>query len=436
MWKDQYGVEFSDDKKTLVKCPWGIEYYNIPKGTTEIGYGAFSGCSTIKSIDIPNSVTCIRRWAFSNTINLQNITIPDSVVCIEKEAFGSDHGKNVALERVSIGKGLKKNDNARIFASRIIKKLELNSQELVDDYDGTNLNPLYSMCGSPIIEKIVLGSNITKIGRKSLFKGRLISISIPESVVSIGEKAFTGSSIETITIPSKINNIQSSTFEGCEKLSSVVVPDIVEEIKDSAFARCFSLKLFSFPKHLNNIDNNAFCYTALEEISLPIGLRRIGEGAFKSSKIRKVTLPSSLNIIGNDAFADCRELSEIVVPLGQKDKFEQFKALEEYKYLIKEESPCIGQEEYNDVKSQNISFSDGKLILLHYGRIAEKDGNIEVAVSLYEDAEKLGSMEAVYRLGLIFLGQDFYKGYFYVNKAAKAGHVKAIEKLKQLQSQR
>lgn len=314
--------------------------------------------------------------------------------------------------------------------------MELNSQELVDDYDGTNLNPLFSLCGSPIIEKIVLGSNITKIGRKSLSKGCLISISIPESVVSIGEYAFLGSSIETITLPSKIRIIQSGTFEGCEKLSSVVIPDVVEEIKDSAFARCFSLKLCSFPKHLNNIDNNAFCYTALEEISLPIGLRRIGEGAFKSSKIRKVTLPSSLKIIGNDAFADCRELSEIVVPIGQKDKFVQFKALEEYKYLIKEEGRGIGQEEDNDVKFENISLCDGKLILLHYGRLAEKDGNIEVAVSLYEDAEKLGSMEAVYRLGLIFWGQDYYKGYFYINKAAQSGHVEAIKKIKTLQSQR
>ena len=50
---------------------------------------------------------------------------------------------------------------------------------------------------------------------------------------------------------------------------------------------------------------------------------------------------------------------------------------------------------------------DGKSILLHFAERAEKNGKIDIAISLYEDAKKLGSIEAEYRLGILFLDKDF-----------------------------
>ena len=37
---------------------------SIPDGVTEIGYHAFSGCTSIKSINIQNTVTKIGRYDF------------------------------------------------------------------------------------------------------------------------------------------------------------------------------------------------------------------------------------------------------------------------------------------------------------------------------------------------------------------------------------
>lgn len=85
---DKYGVEFSDDRKTLVNCPRDLKgEYIIPDSVTSIGEDAFCNCTKLISVTIGNSVTNIGDKAFYGCSSLTSVTIPNSITRIGDMAF-------------------------------------------------------------------------------------------------------------------------------------------------------------------------------------------------------------------------------------------------------------------------------------------------------------------------------------------------------------
>ncbi len=71
------GVEFSEDNKTLIKCPKNFEgEIVIPSCVTTIGDGAFYSCDKLTTVTIPDSVTTIANGAFLGCKSLTSVTIP------------------------------------------------------------------------------------------------------------------------------------------------------------------------------------------------------------------------------------------------------------------------------------------------------------------------------------------------------------------------
>ena len=67
------GVLFDETGTKLLIYPGGKEgdTYEIPKGTTEIGEAAFTGCQHLSNVTVPESVTTIAPSAFWNCENLR-----------------------------------------------------------------------------------------------------------------------------------------------------------------------------------------------------------------------------------------------------------------------------------------------------------------------------------------------------------------------------
>lgn len=90
---DKYGVEFSDDRKTLVRCPEDFKgKYIIPETIETIGESAFFNCVGLESIVLSKIVTNISKCAFAYCINIKSIIIPNSVKTIGEFAFGGCKG--------------------------------------------------------------------------------------------------------------------------------------------------------------------------------------------------------------------------------------------------------------------------------------------------------------------------------------------------------
>ena len=265
----------------------------IPNSVTSIGNAAFSRCSSLPSIEIPNSVTSIGWSAFSWCDSLTSIEIPNSVTSIGSGAFQSCD----SLTSIVVDSGNSKYDS-RNGCNAIIE---------------TASNTLIAGCKNTIIP-----NSVTSIGDFAFDEcTSLTSIEIPDSVTSIGDFAFRGcSSLTSIEIPNSVTSIGQSAFRACTSLTSIEIPNSVTSIGVYAFYECKSLTSIQIPNSVTSIGVYAFynC-SSLTSIQIPNSVTSIGECAFYGcSSLTSIEIPNSVTNIGSEAFSLCTGLAGIEIP--------------------------------------------------------------------------------------------------------------------------
>ena len=171
----------------------------IPDSVTEIGFGAFENCTSLKDIYV-------------------NIT--------DLAAYSTKNKMHEIIRR-----------NIRL----LVNGVEIT--ELVIPNSVTEIGTsAFRDCTS--LTSITIPDSVTSIG-KGAFYGctSLTSITIPDSVTSIGDFAFNGcTSLTSITIPDSVTSIGDYAFSGCTSLTSVTIPDSVTSIRYQAFYSCGNLR--------------------------------------------------------------------------------------------------------------------------------------------------------------------------------------------------
>lgn len=177
------------------------------------------------------------------------------------------------------------------------------------------------------IQTIVIGDQITQIGRYAFTGTACSTIKFGKNVRSIGERAF----LECrnlngdLTLPDSVQTIGTGAFQGCEKLSGdLTIPDSVQTIGDSAFEFCTGLNgTLTLGKNLRTIGKKAFSGCAFTgSLTIPEGITEIAIGTFSSLYqssgmfTGKLTLPSTLKTIGASAFSYTDFSGELLIPDG------------------------------------------------------------------------------------------------------------------------
>lgn len=139
---------------------------------------------------------------------------------------------------------------------------------------------------------------------------RLSSIVIPDTVTSVGTYSFFGcSSLTSIDFGKGLKTIGNAVFYYCSSLTSIVIPNSVLSIGPNAFYTCYFYK----DNFINNSSAtgypwSAVIYDTIKDDGLYInGTTVVG----CKENATNVTIPESITNIGNEAFLGCSSLSEI-----------------------------------------------------------------------------------------------------------------------------
>ena len=185
------GILYNKNQTTLIQCPGAKSgAFTIPGSVTNIGVGAFFGCSGLTSVTIPNSVTNIGAYAFSGCSGLTSVTIPGTVTSIGEVPFGGCSALTTINVDTSYG--------------------DTNGDGVIDGSDAYN--------GAYISVDGILYN-----------KAQTTLIQCP------------GAKTGAISIPLSVTGIVTNAFASCGSLTSVTIGNGVTSIGDRAFLACTGL---------------------------------------------------------------------------------------------------------------------------------------------------------------------------------------------------
>lgn len=306
-----------------------IQSLSLPNSITEIGDDAFSSCSELVSANLPNKLTTIGDRLFCNCHKLASIEIPDGVTYIGWTAFESC----TSLTSIVIPNSVEKIGNyAFNYCSGLISVTIGSGLKTADPgvfHECTGLTGVYitdlaAWCSINFDNNS--NSNPLSIAHNLYLNGNLVTdMVIPDGVTKVKQSVFDRcTSITSVTFPASVDTIELWSFAHCDNLASVSIPNIkyigeqafgfdplltfvelpssLKYIGWGAFTRCTSLQKVILNNGLEEICENAFSYTAIEEITIPETVTKMGDYILSvNDNLKKITW-NAINCITSGGF--------------------------------------------------------------------------------------------------------------------------------------
>ena len=270
----------------------------IPNGVSKLGKKAFSSCSKLTSITLPSSLQIIDEAAFEGCA-ITTIFIPKSVITLGNKVFsdcsslldiefencntltqvGTDifeylgpgvldtlpltmklNGLYGEEDITSVAFNTLWSQNTGATSANYIFEIRSTTDTVFYKEDGTTIvvndSSLETFDKSSII-RISIGTDVTRLDSFQ-YKGftRLVSITIPDSVLEIGVKCFQDCiSITNILFGPNVKVLDDSCFSGCSSLTEIFIPKSVIEIGNNCFENCSRLTKITF----EDINTISYC---------------------------------------------------------------------------------------------------------------------------------------------------------------------------------
>lgn len=291
---------------------------------TSIGQDAFAGYNNneITSVTLGSNVSTIKRNAFYNT-TLTSLTLNEGLTTIEQYAF-RDGNYPIAIPSTV--------NNISTWAFKGYKGTSMSVAAGNGTYDSRGgCNAIIETAENTIVAGCIattIPNTVTMIGEAAFDGVGLTSIDIPANVTTLDMGAFANNPLTAITIPATVTTIYNNPLYGCNELTSITVADgnpnfdsrdncnaICDKEKRWVIATC---KTTVIPQTITGIGTFAFAYRQdLNEFKVPSHIGIINDNAFAYSNLWNVTLTDNNDlVIGQWAFGQCKELRTVKIGHG------------------------------------------------------------------------------------------------------------------------
>ncbi len=272
---------------------------------TEIGDGAFSGCSRLQELWIPDGVTRIGDEAFRSCTALSELRLPEGL-----EALGTEALRNcTALTGITVAGG----EDFQLGEGCFRDCTALTSVSLRADLD-TLPARLFEDCTS--LASIELPEGLQYLSYRAFYGcAALTEFNLSQSLVYVGQYAFTGTGLSLLTLPQGLLELGDYCFANTALVSLPTLPESLSIIGAKPFEGTPAIEgaadedgyviLSAGRKVLSEYLGSA------RQLTLPSDVEVIGGDCFRERDLESVFLPESVTEIGKGAFRDCTALKEV-----------------------------------------------------------------------------------------------------------------------------
>lgn len=203
----------------------------IPEGITEIGPLAFANMSTLKTVNLPSTLTTLGYGAFSKS-GIESIVIPANVTIIQ-EAPSSNVNYGLfsgctSLKSVEIQGNWDAIPDYAFYNCTALETVQFPASVTAVG------NQAFQKCSA--LQTVDL-SNIETIGEQAFRQSGISDVVSLGRLQSMGRMAFLQcTNLTSMILPEGITSIEVSTFNGCTGLKLLVLPSTITSIGSYAFA--------------------------------------------------------------------------------------------------------------------------------------------------------------------------------------------------------
>lgn len=295
----QEGILYSNGGRTLLNAfDLAVTDFTIPSTVSYIAGGAFSDCTSLRSLTIPATCTVLSSSFCKGCTSLERV-----VLLGDNQLENGMFSDCPSLKEVIIG-GNYVRDTVRYWSD-----------------EGYLTNLVYPFEGNSTIETLTFTDDVDYIGR--LFTDtatiNVQNLRLPEKVKWIGKGAFRNfKKLASVCLPS-MEYAGSAILEGCTALEQADVSKMTDSIPADMFKGCTQLSTVRLPENATSLGAGAFSgCTQLSAIRLPESVATLGANAFEGCTQLSAVNLEHVKSMGNFCFFNCYALKDIQTPALEK----------------------------------------------------------------------------------------------------------------------